>query len=195
GCTATRPSPAGSPGSSPADTQRGRRASQTRWRAAPRRTEPATAGTSVRARANRRISSARRTVGAGPRPQPLHPLRLRGAHLHPPGGEPLDAGVHRPGARLELELPVLDLEILRARLLPLELGEEFPRVVLGRDQSERAGGEHYEQYEANTRHGEGEQQRRTVRGSRKLLRDAQEGAAGTGVGVRFARARTDGSPH
>jgi hypothetical protein len=49
---------------------------------------------------------------------------------------------------------MLDLQLGGPRLLALELGEKLPRLVLGRDEAQCARGEHYEQQEAKTRHGE-----------------------------------------
>ena len=60
--------------------------------------------------------------------------------------------MHRPGALLELQLPPLDVELLRALLLALELGEQLARLVLRGDEAERAGDQQREQDEVEPRH-------------------------------------------
>jgi len=57
-----------------------------------------------------------------------------------------------PGARLELQPAVLDIEVTGAVLLPFELREELPRLVLRRDEPDRAGDENREEEEIQFRH-------------------------------------------
>src|SRR5262245_1034007 len=113
--------------------------------------------------------------------------------MHPPAlaGEALDPRVHRPGALLELQLTVFDLERFRARLLALELGEELARVVLGADQPERAGGEQREEAQGETGHRGGRAavtpasrrraSPRCARGGWPSLRQRPDGAVGPRV--------------
>ena len=99
-----------------------------------------------------------------------------------------------PGARLELQLAVLDLERLRARLLALELGEELPRLVLGGDEPERAGDENREQAEVQLDHASG-----SIRSGDGCARSDHAGRSATrmtalrarGLAVHF-RSRRDG---
>src|SRR5262249_24022303 len=60
-----------------------------------------------------------------------------------------------PGARLELEAPVLDLERSRALLLAVELEILLPGLVLGGDEPERADDENQEEEEVQLRHASG----------------------------------------
>src|SRR5262249_22885814 len=60
-----------------------------------------------------------------------------------------------PGARLELEAPVLDLEGARALLLAFELEVLLPGLVLGGDEPERADDENQEEEEVQLRHASG----------------------------------------
>src|SRR5262249_3862531 len=82
----------------------------------------------------------------------LHLARIGLAHLQALARDPLDARVRRPGARLELQLAVLDLERARALLLALELGEELARLVLRSHQAERAGDQHREKDQRDAQH-------------------------------------------
>jgi len=67
-------------------------------------------------------------------------------------GDRFDARVECPGARLELELAVLDIERTRTRLLPLQIGEELARAVLRGDEPDRASDENREEEEVQLRH-------------------------------------------
>src|SRR3982751_2843130 len=57
-----------------------------------------------------------------------------------------------PGARLELQPPVLDVELARAVVLALEIREQLACLVLRRDEPERAGDENREEEEVQFRH-------------------------------------------
>src|SRR6185436_18243716 len=75
-------------------------------------------------------------------------------------------GMQAPGARLELELAVLDVEIARTRLLELELREELARLLLRGDEPERAD---EEKEEVQLRHASGS------------IRESSAGSSGTEV--------------
>src|SRR5205823_7290563 len=64
----------------------------------------------------------------------------------------LHARMLAPGARLELQATVLDLELARVLVLALKRGEELPRAVLRSDEPERAGDENREEEEVQFRH-------------------------------------------
>src|SRR6185503_74237 len=81
-----------------------------------------------------------------------YPPRVGGAHAERPGGDPLHALVQTPGARLELQPPVVDVQLAGARLLALQLGEQLARLVLGSNEPDRAGDENREEEEVQFRH-------------------------------------------
>src|SRR4051812_21801157 len=57
-----------------------------------------------------------------------------------------------PRARFELQAAVLDVELARAVVLALEVGEELAGLVLRGDEPERAGDENREEEEVQFRH-------------------------------------------
>src|SRR4051812_1540929 len=57
-----------------------------------------------------------------------------------------------PRARFELQAAVLDVELARAVVLALEVGEELAGLVLRGDEPERAGNENREEEEVQFRH-------------------------------------------
>src|SRR3972149_4837616 len=83
----------------------------------------------------------------------LDALRLRCVHVQRPGRNALHPRVHGPGARLELQLSVFDLEAARSLLLLLEFNEQLSRLVLRGHQPERTGGEQREQQQVQPHHG------------------------------------------
>jgi hypothetical protein len=72
---------------------------------------------------------------------------VRRAQAKRADGDLLDARVQTPGARLELQAAELHVEIARATVLALEVGEQLPRLVLRSDEPERAGDDNYEEEE------------------------------------------------
>src|SRR5690349_4378606 len=116
-------------------------------------------------RAAGRARSARARPAAGPAParlrsspavpDHLHAARVGRAHAERAAGDALDSRVQAPGARLELQLPVLDLERAAALLLAVELGKELAGLVLGGDEPERADDENQEEEEVQLRHASG----------------------------------------
>src|SRR5690348_15241812 len=73
-----------------------------------------------------------------------HAARVGRAHAERADGDLLHARMQAPGARLELQLAVLDFEGPRPFLLALELGEELAGLVLRGDEPERADEENQE---------------------------------------------------
>jgi len=59
-------------------------------------------------------------------------------HVQLTAGDAFDARVHRPRARLELQLTVFDCELTRTLLFLLELTEELARTMLRGHQAKRA---------------------------------------------------------
>ena len=125
--SARRPSPAGSRSASPAG--RARAPASTAKAAEQRRQHEAGAPyrQAHQARVDRLAASPR-----GLRPHDAHAARIGRAQAERARGDALDARVQRPGARLELQLAVLDVERARAILLALELGEQLSRAGAGR---------------------------------------------------------------
>src|SRR5262249_39655859 len=110
----------------------------------------------------RRRRSARATragaPGLAPRRSPrvvsddAYPPRVRGVQAEAAAGDLLHARVQAPGACLDLQAAVLDVELARARILALALGEELACAVLRSDEPERAGDENSEEEEVQFRH-------------------------------------------
>src|SRR3712207_2153039 len=109
----------------------------------------AMAGTSARARAKRLPSPVSRSRG---RSDYLR-LASRG-HAHPKLArcDFLDAGVHGPGALLELELPPFDFQLFGKLLFLLELDVQLARLMLCRDERECAHDDDGEQQEIRSDH-------------------------------------------
>ena len=116
--SARRPSPAGSRCSSPAG--RARAPASTREAGGERDQHEAGAPHRQAHQALRR--GAHR---AGISPDEAHAPRIGRAHAERARGDLLDPRVQAPGARLELQPAVLDVELARARLLALELREQL----------------------------------------------------------------------
>ena len=68
-----------------------------------------------------------------------HAARVGGAHAERAGGDLFDARMQAPGARLELQLALLDVEFTRARLRAFQLGKQLAGPVLGGDEPEILG--------------------------------------------------------
>src|SRR5512147_34915 len=84
-----------------------------------------------------------------------HAPRVGRAQAERVAGDLRDARVQSPGARLELQLPVLDVELARASALGLQRGERLARLVLRGDEPERAGEENEEEEKVQLRHASG----------------------------------------
>jgi len=72
----------------------------------------------------------------------MHPARRGDTHLQAIRGDFFDTGMHCPGALLQLQLTVFDLQLPRFILLFLQLDKQLPRLVLRSDQSKSADQEH-----------------------------------------------------
>src|SRR6185295_3413732 len=100
-----------------------------------------------------------------------------------------------PGARFELQAPVLHVELARAVVLALEIGEELACLVLRGDEPERAGDENREEEEVQFRHrAAGSATRRVALRARGFLlvssgdaRCARPTSLRTGCGISLAR--------
>src|SRR5262249_33222063 len=133
---------AGTRSRAPGDTARGSLAARSRRRAPRARAALARPGTGPA------LGSPR---SPGRRNQP-NPARIRRAHAESRGGDSLHPLGQPPGARLELQLAVLDVELPRTVLLALEIGKQLSRLVLRSDEPERAGNENREEEEVQFRH-------------------------------------------
>ena len=97
-----------------------------------------------------RAPASQRSPG-GLRWNDTHAPRIRRSQAER-AGDFLHALVQAPGARLELQATVLDVELARAGLLALEVREELPGAMLRSDEPERAGDENREEEEVQFRH-------------------------------------------
>src|SRR3954462_3609942 len=140
--SARHPCPAGTRFRAPADRARALRGARSLRRAPQARAALARPGTGPALGLPR---------SPGRRDQP-NPPRIRRAHAEGGGGDSLHPLGQAPGARLELQLSVLDVELARAVLLALEVGKQLPRLVLRSDEPERAGDENREEEEVQFRH-------------------------------------------
>lgn len=68
------------------------------------------------------------------------------AHMQIVGGDLFHAGVHRPGALLELQLPIFNFKLPCLILLLLQFDEQLSRLVLRRDQRQRANHQNARQH-------------------------------------------------
>src|SRR5207247_3310011 len=108
-----------------------------------------------------RARAGRASPGTGPAlalrhspdgPDQPHAPRVGSAHAEGRGGDSLHALVQARGARLELQLAVLDVELARAVLLALQIREQLSCPVLRSDEPERASDENREEEEVQFRH-------------------------------------------
>ena len=83
----------------------------------------------------------------------MHARGWRNAHLQIVGRDFLYPGMHCPGTLLKLQLSVFDFELPSLILLLLQFDEQLSRLVLRRDQGQRADNEDARQYGIELDHG------------------------------------------